>query len=34
MRLVIMLPDSELARPEAGQIAQSIHNHFALRERI
>lgn len=34
MRLVIMLPESELARPEAGQIAQSIRNHFALRERV
>ncbi|MGZ5907048.1 MAG: hypothetical protein ACXWKQ_17015 [Reyranella sp.] len=34
MRLVIMLPASELARPEAGQIAQSIRNHFALRERV
>jgi len=31
---VIMLPESELARPEAGQIAQSIRNHFALRERV
>ena len=34
MRLVIMLPDSELARPEANQIAPSIRNHFALRERV
>jgi hypothetical protein len=34
MRLVIMLPDSELAKPEAAHIAESIRNHFALRERI
>ena len=34
MRLVILLPESELARPEAGQIAQSIRNHFALREGV
>jgi hypothetical protein len=34
MRLVIMLPDSELARPEASHIADSIRNHFALRERV
>ena len=34
MRLRIMLPDSELARPEAGEIVQSIHNHFALREHV
>ena len=34
MRLLIMLPESELARPEASQIAQSIRNHFALRERV
>src|SRR5512139_2305640 len=32
MRLVIMLPESELARPEAAHIAASIRNHFALRE--
>ena len=32
MRLVIMLPESEVARPEAGHIAESIRNHFALRE--
>ena len=34
MRLVIMLPRSELARPEASHIAESIRNHFALRERV
>lgn len=34
MRLVIMLPESELAKPEAADIAESIRNHFALRERI
>mgnify|MGYP007062748916 FL=1 len=33
MRLVIVLPNSELQRPEAAQIAASIRNHFALRER-
>lgn len=33
MRLVIMLPAEELARPEAFQIPTSIRNHFALRER-
>ena len=32
MRLVVMLPDSELARPEAAHIPDSIRNHFALRE--
>ncbi len=32
-RLVIMLPEDELARPEAAQIPASIRNHFALRER-
>jgi len=32
-RLVIMLPQDELARPEAAQIPVSIRNHFALRER-
>lgn len=31
-RLVIMLPQDELARPEAAQIPASIRNHFALRE--
>jgi hypothetical protein len=34
MRLVIMLPESELARPEARHIAESIRNHFAASERI
>ena len=33
MRLVVMLPQPELARPEATQIPASIRNHFALRER-
>ena len=33
MRLVIMLPESELARPEAAHVEASIRNHFALRER-
>ncbi|MBX9947285.1 MAG: hypothetical protein K2Y40_24645 [Reyranella sp.] len=33
IRLVIMLPQTELARPEAAQIPASIRNHFALRER-
>lgn len=33
MRLVLLLPAAELARPEAAHIAQSIRNHFALRER-
>lgn len=31
MRLVILLPESELARPEAAHIAASIRNHFKLR---
>jgi len=34
LRLVIMLPESELARPEAAHIADSIRNHFAASERI
>jgi hypothetical protein len=34
IRLVIMLPESELALPEAGHIGESIRNHFALRERV
>lgn len=32
MRLVIILPEKELARPESAQIPASIRNHFALRE--
>ena len=32
-RLVIMLPQDALARPEAAQSPASIRNHFALRER-
>jgi len=32
MRLVIMLPASELARPEAAQIPEAIRHHFVLRE--
>ena len=32
IRLVIMLPDAELARPEAAQIPEAIRHHFALRE--
>jgi len=31
IRLVIMLPDSELALPESEQIAASIRHHFELR---
>jgi len=31
IRLVIMLPESELARPEAQQVPASIRNHFELR---
>jgi hypothetical protein len=31
IRLVIMLPDEELARPEASQVAVSIRHHFELR---
>src|SRR5260370_25959663 len=34
IRLEIMLPESELARPETGQLAQSVRNHFALLERV
>lgn len=32
MRLVIMLPASELARPEAAHIPEAIRHHFVLRE--
>ncbi len=32
MRLVVMLPDAELARPEAAQIPEAIRHHFVLRE--
>lgn len=31
IRLVIMLPDTELARVEAKEVPASIHNHFSLR---
>jgi hypothetical protein len=31
VRLVVMLPEDEIARPEAGQIAASIRHHFELR---
>ena len=31
MRLVILLPENELARPEAAHIAASIRHHFTLR---
>ncbi|HEX9556395.1 MAG TPA: hypothetical protein VF991_07865 [Reyranella sp.] len=31
IRLVIMLPHDELARPEASQVPVSIHHHFELR---
>ncbi|MBL6617377.1 MAG: hypothetical protein ISP45_25415 [Reyranella sp.] len=31
IRLVIMLPESELARPEAAHVPSSIHHHFELR---
>jgi hypothetical protein len=31
IRLVVMLPDAELARPEAGQMPASIRHHFELR---
>jgi hypothetical protein len=31
IRLVIMLPEAELARPEASQVPASIHHHFELR---
>jgi len=32
IRLVIMLPEAEIALPEAAQVPTSIRNHFALRE--
>jgi hypothetical protein len=32
MRLVIMLPDSELSRPEAAHIPEAVRHHFVLRE--
>jgi len=31
IRLVIMLPDTELSRPEAAQVPTSIRHHFVLR---
>jgi hypothetical protein len=31
IRLVVMLPDAELERPEAGQVPASIRHHFELR---
>lgn len=31
IRLVVMLPESELARPEAAHLPASIHHHFELR---
>jgi hypothetical protein len=31
IRLVVMLPDAELARPEARQVPASIRHHFELR---
>jgi hypothetical protein len=34
LRLVIMLPEPELARPEAAHIPDSIRNHFAASEKI
>jgi hypothetical protein len=34
MRLVIMPPESELARPEGQPYRRLIRNHFALRERV
>lgn len=33
MRLVVMLPEQELARPEAAHIAASVRHHFELRRR-
>jgi hypothetical protein len=32
IRLVIMLPEAELARPEAAHIPEAIRHHFVLRE--
>jgi hypothetical protein len=31
IRLVVMLPDAELGRPEASQVPASIRHHFELR---
>lgn len=31
IKLVVMLPDSELSRPEAAQLPESIQHHFVLR---